>query len=344
MKKLSGLLLAVCLCCVFFAGCTLNLTANPEDFFRNSSDTGSSATSENSEQTSKESSKESGQDTSKENSEETSAESSKETSEENSKETSKETSQETSKETDDTTLLKLREKINDNDCMLGVAFIDYVDSTSTKEDLRSYLKNSGCAILYPFVAECEPVVYEGSEFYAFVPSDSKCTITIYKSGISEDGEYIDDKTSPLYQGKAGETVVIRCNLSEIYSNVLVSVKNGAKTMEFHPMLSMMDGHLAKQDGCYDFSVYGTDGEPTDSVQSAYDLLMSNDEVKQCCENGMTMLYTGDSQIVDGNECMLFALGTEHEDEFVREQYYAVSGDTVYYYDAFDDEWIIPRGW
>lgn len=332
MKKLSELLLTVCLCCVFFAGCTLNLTANPEDFFRNSSDTASPEKSENSEQTNKESSKEISRETSKENSAETSAES------------SKETSQETSKETDDTTLLKLREKINENDCMLGVAFIDYVDSTSTEEDLRSSLKNSGCAILYPFLAECEPVVYEGSEFYAFVPSDNNCTITVYKADMSQDGEYVDYKDTPLYQGKSGETVVIRCNLSEIYSNVLVSVKNGAKTMEFHPMLSMMDGHLARQDGCYDFSVYGTDGEPTDSVQSAYDLLMSNDEVKQCCENGMTILYTGDSQIIDGNECMLFALGTEQEDQFVREQYYAVSGDTIYYYDAFDDEWIIPRGW
>ncbi|MDD6489509.1 MAG: hypothetical protein PUG48_06830 [Clostridia bacterium] len=335
MKKLSGLLLIFCLCIAFVSGCTVNTSGNISELFSSFS---------NKTESSAETSKESSVETSKESGAETSKESSAETSKESSAESSQENSKEVSKETEDTTLLKLRDNINKNNCMLGVAFIGYVDSASTEKDLSRYLKDSGCAILYPFVAECVPVFYRGSEFYAFVPSDDKCTITIYKSDISEDGEYIDYKDTPLYQGKAGETVAMRCNLSEIYSNVLVSVKNGEKTLEFHPMLSMMDGHLAKQDGCYDFSVYGTDDEPSDPVQSAYDLLMSNYEVKSCCEQGMSMLYTGDSQIIDGNECLIFVLRTENEDQFVREQYYAVSGDIVYYYDEIDDEWIIPRGW
>lgn len=316
MKKSLKMLFIVCFCFLFIAGCTANPTGNTSDVSNNPS--GKSSVTES------------------ENSEKTSVETSKETSEENSKESSE--------EKDDPTLSALRETIRKNDSMVGVAFVGYVNSESTEKDLSDYLKNSACAKKYPFLSDCNPVINEGAEMYAFVPSDNNCTITVYKADISEDGEYIDYKDTPLYQGKAGESVVLFCNLSEIYSNVLVSVTDGTKTLEFRPMLSMMDGHLARQDGCYDFSVYNSDGETSDLVQSAYDLLMSNDEVRRCCEQGMAMLYTGDSQIVDGNECLLFALGTEQEDQFVREQYYAVSGDTVYYYDEIDDEWIAPRAW
>lgn len=38
---------------------------------------------------------------------------------------------------------------------------------------------------------------------------------------------------------------------------------------------------------------------------------------------MKLLYTGDTQVVNGQQCLLFAIGAEHEDQFVREQFYAV---------------------
>ena len=38
--------------------------------------------------------------------------------------------------------------------------------------------------------------------------------------------------------------------------------------------------------------------------------------------------------------MVFVLGTEHEDQFVKENYYAVYEDQVYYYDVIDDVWNI----
>ena len=73
--------------------------------------------------------------------------------------------------------------------------------------------------------------------------------------MTENGEYDDHHEDVLYEGKKGEVILLRCNRSEIYSDVLISVTDGTETLEFHPMLSMMDGHVAAEPGCYDFSVY-----------------------------------------------------------------------------------------
>ena len=52
-----------------------------------------------------------------------------------------------------------------------------------------------------------------------------------------------------------EAVIVLCNISEIYSNVLVSVSDGFSAVAFRPGLSGMDGHVAAEPGVYDFSIY-----------------------------------------------------------------------------------------
>jgi predicted small lipoprotein YifL len=61
--------------------------------------------------------------------------------------------------------------------------------------------------------------------------------------------------------------------------------------------------------CYDFSIYGGEG----GVQ-----------------------YTGETEVIEGKPCMVFALGTDRDDQFVRERYYAVCDNLVYSYDAEGD--------
>ena len=42
--------------------------------------------------------------------------------------------------------------------------------------------------------------------------------------------------------------------------------------------------------------------------------------------------------------MVFLLGTDHEEHFVSEHYYAVHDNLVYYYDVLNDQWnILGRG-
>lgn len=68
--------------------------------------------------------------------------------------------------------------------------------------------------------------------------------------------------------------------------------------------------------------------------------MKVDEVKTAIKQGMKIMYTGDTQLIEGNTCMVFALGTDRDEQFVREYYYGVCGNLVYVYDAIDDIWKI----
>ena len=241
-------------------------------------------------------------------------------------------------EPNDISLDALQNKISQNSIAVGVAFIGYVNSESTEADLRAYLAGSETGKKYPFLSSAPLVITEGQELYAIVPPNKKATITVYPSSVTEDGEYADDRSNPLWIGEPGEPLLLRCNLSEIYSNVLISATDGG-AIDFHPSLSMENGHLQEITGVYDFSVYEETPDER-SVQIATEILLEADEVKAALERGMKLLYTGDTQVVNGQQCLLFALGTERDDQFVREQLYAVSDKLVYTYSTITDSWEI----
>lgn len=71
--------------------------------------------------------------------------------------------------------------------------------------------------------------------------------------------------------------------------------------------------------CYDFSIYGGEIGVQDYINS-----------------GMSVQYTGETEVIEGKPCMVFALGTDRDDQFVRERYYAVCDNLVYSYDAEGD--------
>ena len=245
---------------------------------------------------------------------------------------------------DDTTaenasLTALQTEINQSGSVAGIAFIGYVDSESSEVDLRAFYASSETGRAYPDFAYAPLYMAEGQELYAIVPPNDKGTIIVYPSMITEDGEYADDKSNPLCIGDPGEVLLLRCNLSEIYSNVLIAVTDGGGALDFRPSLSMENGHLQEIAGVYDFSKY--EDVPDDlTVQIAAVTLSEADEVKLALENGMKIMYTGDTQMIDGRTCLLFALGTDSGDQFVRERYYGVCDNLIYVYDAVSDTWAV----
>lgn len=74
------------------------------------------------------------------------------------------------------------------------------------------------------------------------------------------------------------------------------------------------------------------------VENAMKLLSETDEVKASMAQGMKLMYTGDRQFIDGHTCLLFALGIDHGDQFVREQLYGVCGNLIYIHNAESYEW------
>ena len=165
------------------------------------------------------------------------------------------------KDTDDDTtaenasLTALQTEINQSGSVAGIAFIGYVDSESSEVDLRAFYASSETGRAYPDFAYAPLYMAEGQELYAIVPPNDKGTIIVYPSMITEDGEYADDKSNPLCIGKPGEVLLLRCNLSEIYSNVLISVTDGGGAVLFRPSVSLKDGHLTNDLPVYDFSIY-----------------------------------------------------------------------------------------
>ena len=71
-----------------------------------------------------------------------------------------------------------------------------------------------------------------------------------------------------------------------------------------------------------------------------ELLRGQKEIQEALQRGMKPLYTGDVQMIEGRTCLLFALGTDREDQFVRERYYGVCDNLIYVYDAVSDTWTI----
>ena len=134
---------------------------------------------------------------------------------------------------------------------------------------------------------------------------------------------------------------MRCNESEIHSNVSLFFEKGNSSFSVFPMLSGMDGHLVAEN-FYDFSIYsdyGDDSEAEDkNVAIAREILLESQEVQYYINIGMSVQYTGQSREIDGRPCWIFALGTNRDDQFVRERYYGVCDNLVYFYDALNDTW------
>lgn len=241
------------------------------------------------------------------------------------------------KNTEEAAFAELQKKIAQSGSAVAVAFIGYVDSESSEVDLRAYVAGSETGKEYPSLSSAPLYMAEGQELYAIIPPNDKGTIIVYPSMITEDGEYADDKSNPLHVGEPGEPLLLRCNLSEIYSNVLIAATDGGGAMDFRPSLSMENGHLQEIAGVYDFSTYEEVPDER-SIQIATELLLETEEVKQAVMQGMKVMYTGDTQWIEGRPCLLFALGTDSEEQFVRERYYGVCDNLVYSYDAISDTW------
>lgn len=64
------------------------------------------------------------------------------------------------------------------------------------------------------------------------------------------------------------------------------------------------------------------------------------EIEEYLDVGMDILFTGETTMIDGEECYYMFLGTNHEEVFSREIHYAVNiyTEQIYRYDILEDAW------
>ena len=239
----------------------------------------------------------------------------------------------------------LQDIIRENECQAGMAFLGYTYEGAEAAEILEYTRQGEVSAAYPFLQDGTVVDAGGYEIYAIVPGDD-CRVSVYPAQPTEEGEYLDDLNAPYYTGKENEIIILRCNVSEIHSNVMVSVQKQNMSVQYHPMVSLKDGHLAAETHCYDFSIYynwdeydpGYDSEL--DIRIAREQLSETDEVSYYLGLGMFLWYTGTEEYIEGRNCPVFVLGTDHEDYFTKEHYYAVGDNVVYYYDPSGDAWLL----
>lgn len=239
----------------------------------------------------------------------------------------------------DPALAALRESLGNSDSILGIAFLGYADSEGSDDTIRYFVQNGQYSELYPFLCDGTLVRYEGSELFALVPANDESSITICKTVMSNDGEYVDNPDDIIYSGKPGETILLRCNTDEFISNVFIYI-NGKEDYKFHPVFSPTDGFIIIEDHCYDFTLYTYENDEDIAIGNAYGVLMENDEISYYTGLGMTLFYIGEHQTIEGSDCLIFALGTLQDEQFIQEYLYAVSDTVIYYLDAETNEWHI----
>ena len=239
----------------------------------------------------------------------------------------------------------LQDIIREDECQVGMAFLGYINEAAEVSEILEYTRQEELTDAYPFLQDGTVVDAGGCEIYAIVPGDDS-KVSVYPAQITEEGEYVDELNDPWYMGQENEVIILRCNMSEIHSNVMVSVQKQNMSVQYHPMVSLRDGHLAAEAYCYDFSIYynwdeydpGYDSEL--DIRIAREQLSETDEVSYYLGLGMSLWYTGTEEYIEGRNCPVFVLGTDHEDYFTKEHYYAVGDNVVYYYDPSGDAWLL----
>lgn len=149
-------------------------------------------------------------------------------------------------ETDSAALSALRQETAAADCPCAVAYLNFSFDAADFPAIPDALTEA-C----PFLADAVCVDAGGEEIYAIVPADSDGAVKIFDNTPRAGSEM----PKVLAMTGRGDTVLLRCNESDIMSNVFVEVVNSSgQSFSFYPFLSLENGHLGTE-GVYDFTEY-----------------------------------------------------------------------------------------
>ncbi len=104
---------------------------------------------------------------------------------------------------------------------------------------------------------------------------------------------------------------------------------------------MKDGHIADTDGClWILTLHQDYSYENDDKAQLVSCCSKPDEVKNNIESGMSLMYTGDKEEIDGDEYLIFALEPTMK-ILSNQKYFAWCFETrIYVYDVIDDKWIV----
>lgn len=157
-------------------------------------------------------------------------------------------------------LALLRQEIADSGSQCGVA---YLGAMPDDGDVTAWLAENGWTQTFPFLKdlkERQVVTQPGNEVYCIVPAaeDARVTVQAFDPLYDvQDGEV-------LYEAADGAPVCLRGNVSDIMSNLSVTVETADGRVVYQPSLSLMDGTvniIAAEGSVYDFTPGASHGAP-----------------------------------------------------------------------------------
>lgn len=123
----------------------------------------------------------------------------------------------------------------DNDAAAVICVGMYTNESDLKDSglLDRYSKSYGLENL-------ETVQTKGDEWYIVIPRHSKATVKVNAVEIDENCNL---HKSMLLAERDGRPFLLRCNVSDLYCNVAISIegKDGKPLVDYSPMISLKDG-------------------------------------------------------------------------------------------------------
>ncbi|HZJ83600.1 MAG TPA: hypothetical protein VFD57_07305 [Clostridia bacterium] len=193
------------------------------------------------------------------------------------------------------------------------------------------------------MSQLEP--YVGTEFYGVFWGKGADGESLWIDDVHWTGEAYDividyPRRMALYENDVPESILYRIapdRTSDILGDdlfpgevYLVQTDDGGNIIDFIDVEYM----------AFFESSFGDDMEL--EIDALIFDIIENDvgEIKEYLNAGMSILFDGDIIILDGEDCYQVVLGTNHEDHFVQEIFYAVNISTrqVYRYDFVADVW------
>lgn len=82
--------------------------------------------------------------------------------------------------------------------------------------------------------------FSGDEYYLIIPRYDDVDVKLYELNIENDDKKL------MYESKSN-AFVVRCNESDIFSNLEIELKNEKSHVKFSPFISLKDGLINKVD-------------------------------------------------------------------------------------------------
>ena len=228
--------------------------------------------------------------------------------------------------------------IEDNTFTDEVISLDVdINTKSTKEDFLYGIESLGYGynpLQLPIkdyltdkqLEKMEIVLDEGDEFYIIVPKSKTAYMEIYEYEVFSEKKVGD----LIYKSRAGNPVLLRCNISDLHPNTIIKLIDGEEYISFSPTVSLVDGTV----------VVGEKGKiiTPNKPENLY-IATLYDELGEDYFKGLKCMELED-EYINGRYSKVYGVVEDHEEHIVTRERYGVSvnGD-IYQYDIMNGYWI-----